>query len=648
MSAPVDQLELQERTPPEPLPKSQAPETQSPSRSGPRWYAVLLVVWVIGSIYAGSHLMRGWVPHDEGSFAQSADRILHGQMPHRDYTEIYTGGLAYLHAFAFKYLGENLPTLRIVLFFFFFAWVPVFYWVASRFVKDWIAGALTLLAIAWTLPNYSAAVPSWYNLFFATFGLAAILMYLENRSALWLYIAGAFGGLSFLAKSAAIFYVAAVFLFFLFYEQGLSRSAARPEKGRDRLYTVFVVLLMITLPAALAVFIRPHGSPERSVDFVLPSAVLAIILLMRESRGSMRRSSERLAELLTMCYRFAIGLLLPVAVFLIPYARAGALGAFVKGVFIVPFKRVSSAGAAPPDLVTILPCLFLVALIGLAAWMRGAVRWISALVAALLSAYCLLTSAHNMASYRAVWHSAYWLIPVLTAAGGFILWSRARQGALTADSPQEQRLFLLLALCATFGLIQYPFSAPIYFCYAAPLVILAALAVLAFVPSVPKTLMAVVFLCFLLFAVLRVTPPFIYAMGFYYQDDPETQPLNLPRAGNLKVDFPSAVIYEHLIPLVKEHARAGTIYAGPDCPEVYFLSGLANPTRAMFDFFEDDYEEGDYQGVLRLVDGQHPKVVVINTAPAFSEPYPAGIFGELMNRYPSRENIGQFVVFWSD
>ena len=126
---------------------------QGSPHSNLRWCAILLIVWSIAAIYAGSHLMRGWVPHDEGAFSESAERVLHGQLPHRDYTEIYTGGLAYLHALAFRYLGENFATLRIVLFMFFLAWIPVFYWIASRLVSDWVAGGITVMAMAWSLPN---------------------------------------------------------------------------------------------------------------------------------------------------------------------------------------------------------------------------------------------------------------------------------------------------------------------------------------------------------------------------------------------------------------------------------------------------------------------------------------------------------------
>src|SRR6202007_2685673 len=142
----------------------------------------------------------------------------------RDYTEIYTGGLAYLNAFAFLIMGEDLAAIRIVLYVFFLLWIPVFYWTASRMVSDWIAGGVTLLAVVWSIPKYPAAVPSWYNLFFATFGLAALFAYLSDRSRKWLFIAGLCGGCSFLVKSIACFYFVGVLLFFLFFEQCESHS----------------------------------------------------------------------------------------------------------------------------------------------------------------------------------------------------------------------------------------------------------------------------------------------------------------------------------------------------------------------------------------------------------------------------------------
>src|SRR3989454_5257856 len=66
------------------------------SRWSPPWWLVLGVAWVLGAAVGGHYLTRGWVPHDAGSLAQSAERVLAGELPHRDFDEIYTGGASLL------------------------------------------------------------------------------------------------------------------------------------------------------------------------------------------------------------------------------------------------------------------------------------------------------------------------------------------------------------------------------------------------------------------------------------------------------------------------------------------------------------------------------------------------------------------------
>src|SRR5919199_2924691 len=52
---------------------------------------------------------------DEGYFAQQATRVLHGQIPYRDFDSLYTPGLLYLHAGLFFVLGgPSLIGLRVV------------------------------------------------------------------------------------------------------------------------------------------------------------------------------------------------------------------------------------------------------------------------------------------------------------------------------------------------------------------------------------------------------------------------------------------------------------------------------------------------------------------------------------------------------
>src|SRR5215467_9836786 len=77
---------------------------------------LILLTVLVCTVYMGSVLKRGWYPHDEGTLAQSAERVLYGEIPHKNFDEIYTGGLTFLNAAAFHFFGTNLVALRYVSF----------------------------------------------------------------------------------------------------------------------------------------------------------------------------------------------------------------------------------------------------------------------------------------------------------------------------------------------------------------------------------------------------------------------------------------------------------------------------------------------------------------------------------------------------
>src|SRR5580658_592846 len=161
---------------------------------------LIALTFLLCAGYMARELKRGWIPLDEGTLGQSAERVLHGELPHRDFGEGYTGGVAFLDAAIFRVLGPDSIHLRDVAYIFFLAWVLVLLYIASRFVSIPIACAVTFLAVCWGYPNYAAPMPSWFNLFFATYGLAALLRYIETRKWVWLPLAGMCGGFSLLAK----------------------------------------------------------------------------------------------------------------------------------------------------------------------------------------------------------------------------------------------------------------------------------------------------------------------------------------------------------------------------------------------------------------------------------------------------------------
>ena len=190
-----------------------------------RKFAILRMVWILSALYVGTFIDRGWIPHDEGSLAHSAERVRAGELPHRDFDEIYTGGLSFLYAATFNLLGVNLLSIRYVFFAFFLLFIPATYAVALRFASSSIAAAITALVVVWSVPNYFAGVPSWYNLFFAVLGTLALIRHVETHQGGWLFIAGLCGGLSCLVKVTGVYYILAVCLFLTLRERFLSQAA---------------------------------------------------------------------------------------------------------------------------------------------------------------------------------------------------------------------------------------------------------------------------------------------------------------------------------------------------------------------------------------------------------------------------------------
>ena len=149
----------------------------------------------------------GWWHHDDGSLAHSAERVLNGELPHRDFAELYTGLLTFLNAGVFAVFGEDMFNLRIPLFVLFLAFVGCFFAIARRLVSPIWAFVATLAAVTWSVPVYPAPMPSWYLLFLTTFGMYAVIRYFETQRSRWLLVAGLAGGIGVAIKIVGIWFV---------------------------------------------------------------------------------------------------------------------------------------------------------------------------------------------------------------------------------------------------------------------------------------------------------------------------------------------------------------------------------------------------------------------------------------------------------
>jgi hypothetical protein len=589
------------------------------SLTGPTAQRIVpLLVWLACGIHLASRLAYGWNPHDEGLLAQTALRVLGGELPHRDFDDAYTGGLAIYHAGVFRLLGTSLLSLRIALLAAYMAWLPIVYWIARRFGAWGPATFVSAIVAAWSVPNSISAMPSWYNLFFATAGAAALCRFLETRRRGWLVAAGIAGGLSVLVKVIGLAYVAGALLVLVWNERG--------ETTTSRAYSWFVTVSLILFVAALSRTVGrlPGVSPQW--HFVVPAATLSAYLLWREWRGP---PTGHLTRLLGTGAWFVGGLAIPIAVFLIPYVSSGSVHALVNGTLVAPQQRFVYAQAVPASLRTVWTVI---------PWMLPLVPWgrpsraTTVVVAAVLAGW-LVAATQGGAAYAAVWISLRHIAPVLVIAGTL---------AMARGSHGGGALWTVLCMTALTGLVQFPYAGSHYFSYFAAFPILTAYALVS--GSASAVLSALVGAFFLGFAVFCTNPATFLTDGTRIRAD------ELPsvKFDGLVVGTTEAHWYEQVVALVQAHsADSGYVYAAPDVPEISVFSKRKNPTRIIYDFLDDP--RGHDARVLQALDEKHVDVIVVVLAdwfPTFSPPIDANLRRALAARYPASETVGPYTVRW--
>jgi hypothetical protein len=612
-------------------------------RAGERRVHLLALVLVLAASlgYVWILLDRGWIPHDEGMLGESALRVLRGELPHRDFDEAYTGGLSYLNAFAFGLFGEQLLAMRYLIYAVFAAWVPLVYYLASRFVGPLAAAGVTLTSVAWSFPNYPAAMPSWYNLFLATASIAALFRFLETQRARWLAVAGLLAGLSILVKIVGLYLVAATLFFFVFMEQSRGQLA-ETDRRPSRWYGGLVTLACVGLVAALVLLIRTRLGLQEFAQFVLPGGMIAALLIAIERRVPPRGGADRLGYLLQLLTPYALGLLLPLLVFVIMYAGQDALRDLASGVFVTPLRRLSLAARRPPPLLATLPALLATGILIVAGRLSPRPRAVMAGVLAIMLVPLLVPEEVPGIGVLG-WLSLSQAIPITVLLGAVgVLRDFSEPSSRSVES---QRLMLLTAALALCSLIRFPWTNPTYFAYLAPMELLAVTAIVSSKRWSVRPVTEVLLVFYLIYAITWLTP-MMYGQHNDSADLLSREPITtvLPGRAGLRVRDSAAVEYDSLISLVRAEARGQFIYATPDCPEVYFLSGFRNPTRTMFDFFDDPKDRT--RRILELLEGNAVNLVVLNAMPGHSERVPQDLAEAIAVRFPRRSVIGRFTVRW--
>jgi hypothetical protein len=492
-------------------------------------------------------------------------------------------------------------------------------------------------------------MPSWYNLFFATYGTWALLKHRDSGRTRWLFLAGACGGLSILAKITGLYFVAAGLLYLAYREQSLCREHQRRSVGFSAMMTAW-----LTAFGLLGLMFLKGQNPVMSViHFFLPLAGLAGLVAWSEWRRGRGAFGERLLRLVRLVLPFVAGVTAILACFMIPYIRAGSVGSLYHGVFVLPRERFQHAAMPLPGLPWLVLALPLAKLFFDGMRRRqiyhGRDWWV--VTAGLVG---LIAVSYTDAGYHALFQAVRHQIPVVVLTALAVLIVDARQGQWFGE--RRESLFLLAAVAMMTSLVQFPYAFGVYFFFAAPLAVLAALFVVTSQPNAPRWIHVSVLVFLIAFAVLRIDRPSTM-LGGRIDAGWEGRALQLERS-HLTCRSDRAHVYHKLVPLVQAHAPSGSyIFATPDCPEVYFLTGRKNPSRVFFDFF--DTGEDRCGRILEMVDRHHVPVVVINRFPDFSSAVDPQLLAQIEAKFTHSagvtvdvegrtDPVEKFRVYWRD
>jgi hypothetical protein len=301
-----------------------------------------MLVTLLGGLYLASVIWKGWIPFDDGMLAQTAQRVLEGQLPHRDFDDVYTGGLALLHAGAFAVGGSSLATLRTTLLLVTTLSIPVWFYLASRLTRGHIAaGLVTLTALVWSIPNYPAAMPSWYNLILAIIAAASMVRYLDTENGRWVFVAGACSGVSMIIKIVGFYLTAALALFIAFRSRDNAAEHERPSAKCARIERVLSIWVACVLTVAPFLLIAPRLDAEWALELALPTSLVSGAILWRLIAAPVARSRSGERHVMRDYALLIAGTLVPLAAFSTLYFRVHAFDALLRGVFVAPQRRFS-------------------------------------------------------------------------------------------------------------------------------------------------------------------------------------------------------------------------------------------------------------------------------------------------------------------
>ncbi len=552
---------------------------------------------------------RGWIPHDEGTLAQAATRILDGQMPHIDFLDVYPGLQGFIHAGFMAVLGESIASMRI-------AWLVVaaiaglvsFHLVVRELGLAWA----TISGFAFTLAGfvfYPSSMPTWWNLA-AALAVAWLLQASQRPRSRdgrrYVLLAGLITGASILIKSTGGAIVAIPAFLWL-----LSRSPRRSDMS-------LAVCSILGATAVMAVVVP--GAPLSRFILIGGPALAGLVLIW------LHRTEVKPALVPSMLDKphviYSLGVVALPLLAISAFAMMGEAEALLSGWVESPALRFGSASRNAP-----LSLGGLVVLGGsvIAAWLaRRAIGEQKTLV---VMSFLVIVSLYTGFSQTV----GSFFLAILWMGFGISMYAIATH-QYRAYSPDA---ILVVALATSFLVVQVPLWNGIYGAYTIPLLLLA---LVKLMPHVGKTVAVVAALAFVIVAAHSASGRLVGVTALeesvpFVALEPERGGISIP------------VFHDYYNDMTAHIADLGVtdLYAGPDSPEVSFLADVPSLYEGFFEVLDPDWS---YTMPARWVGSG--SAVVVNNDPNFSAPIPHPEVDRIHSAFSHMSSFGPFDVYWSE
>lgn len=259
-----------------------------------------------------------WWGPDDGLFAYIAQRILEGDVVHRDIQALHPGLLFLINSALLGITDGDVVSLRYPL-------------VMLTLIQTWLAYQLTLskglvsaicaslCMIAFSFVQFINPTPNWY-LITITLALGAFLTISDMQSNRALVLAGAIVGIAFLLRQLTGVFLAMAITTILFLVYSNPASSDRQHAGSS---------ILVILAVCYSVFIFQTAQIAGLLLFgIFPLALLGIAAF----KCNLGWSS--VSRIIT---RLVAGALLTALPLIIYHLSTGSLGGFIEETFIRPF-----------------------------------------------------------------------------------------------------------------------------------------------------------------------------------------------------------------------------------------------------------------------------------------------------------------------